>query len=80
MGSDKQITAYPNPAIEKTTVSGITAGNIIRLLDITGRIISTQTATGNSLDIRLSGLSSETYTIQVLDNNTLSATIKLIKQ
>jgi hypothetical protein len=65
---------YPNPARQQISITGIEAGTEIRLLDYTGRLISSKTAHQGANVISLQGVSAGTYLLQfVQDNQVISA-------
>jgi hypothetical protein len=65
---------YPNPARQQISITGIEAGTEIRLLDYTGRLISSKTAHQGANVISLQGVSAGTYLLQfVHDNQVISA-------
>jgi hypothetical protein len=80
MASDKAIDVYPNPASDNVHITGLTAGDMLRVLDISGKIILTQTASGNSAAINLSKLPANLYMVQVLSKGSVVYTTKLTKK
>lgn len=74
------INLYPNPAAQTVQLDGLTAGNIIRLYDFTGKTLRTVKAEGHSATISLSGLATNLYMIQVSDNGNILYTGKVSKK
>ena len=70
------INLYPNPATTSFTISGLTAGSTITLMDATGRIINTYIAHAQHMDVAASSLASGIYFVQ---QNTSPAVMKLVK-
>ena len=64
------ITVYPNPSSGQFTIEGLDKGMIVEMYDYTGRIISTQTSTLNTLlSINLSNQPNGIYLIRILDKD-----------
>ncbi len=76
------ITAFPNPVKVELTVNiaGV-AGNYgqVQLMDMSGRVINTVPANGNTLSISMNGLSSGIYFVRYIDA-THTQTIKITKE
>ncbi len=70
------LNLYPNPATTSFTISGLTPGNTITLMDATGRIINTYIAHAQRMDIAASSLVPGIYFVQ---QNTSPAVMKLVK-
>ncbi|MFW5706675.1 MAG: T9SS type A sorting domain-containing protein [Bacteroidota bacterium] len=62
---------FPNPASNRVHVSlpGEVAGATLRIIDHTGKIISTAIITGNSVEMNLQELSDGLYFIDVVSEN-----------
>ena len=74
--SGNKFIAYPNPTYDMVTVTGITAGQQIRIYTITGTRVATHTATTDgNMQIDLSALPQGTYILQ-----TGTATVKVVRK
>jgi len=73
-------TLYPNPAKNNVTIKGIAAGNHLRILDNTGKIVNLIKAAGSSESINISNLAAGTYIIQVIHNNKVLENLKLVRE
>jgi hypothetical protein len=62
------------------TVSGLSGENYLRLLDATGKVITTVKTTNRSQTINVSNLPAGSYVLQVVQNNTAVENIKVIKE
>lgn len=62
------VALYPNPAKDKTTLTGVEAGMSIRLLDAAGKVVQVKNATGTTESLLVSGLAKGIYTIQVYNS------------
>jgi len=74
-------TVYPNPAKNTVIISGLTGKNQLRLLSITGQVLTTVQTAGamqQLLDIRQ--YPSGTYVLQVIQEDKAIQNIKLIKE
>lgn len=61
------LVVYPNPASEVMTIKGLKDRDIIKLLDISGRIVAVIVAVDTELSINVSSLVRGTYFVQVLN-------------
>jgi hypothetical protein len=73
------VNIYPNPASESIKINGVTKGNTIRIADLSGKVVLTQTAQDKTSVISLSGLSKNMYFVQVVENGNVIYTGKVIK-
>ncbi|MFA6059913.1 MAG: T9SS type A sorting domain-containing protein [Taibaiella sp.] len=74
------VKVYPNPTTETINISGVTQGDIIRVADITGKVVLEQKAENNLATISLGSLSPNMYFIQVVNNGNIVHTQKVIKK
>lgn len=74
------VQVYPNPASGVINISGISKGNIIRLADITGKVVLEQKAENNIAAINLGIFSANTYIIQIVESGKIVHTQKVIKK
>jgi hypothetical protein len=74
------VKIYPNPATETINISGVTQGDVIRVADITGKVVLEQKAENNLAIINLGNLSTDMYFIQVVSNGNIVHTQKVIKK
>ncbi|RYE17237.1 MAG: T9SS type A sorting domain-containing protein, partial [Sphingobacteriaceae bacterium] len=72
---------FPNPTIDKATITGVEAGMTIRLLDAAGKVLLIHLATGTTESIPVSSLSKGLYKVQVYGTNgNLLNTTQLVKE
>jgi len=73
----QSLAVFPNPANEFITIQSPVAMNgVLRLTDLTGRIVLEERVSGKTIQLNLSGLSSGTYLINVIDGiNTLTGKV-----
>jgi hypothetical protein len=74
------VKIYPNPATETINISGVTQGDVIRVADITGKVVLVQKAENSLAIINLGSLSNDIYFIQVVNNGNIVHTQKVIKK
>lgn len=79
-GQVKDISISPNPAKDWIYVSGANTGAIIRIMDLNGRLLQTQKLTNAVTGINISALAPSVYIAQVIENNTVITTTRIIKQ
>jgi alpha-tubulin suppressor-like RCC1 family protein len=80
-GSSIQVALYPNPAKDKVTLTGVEAGMTIRLLDAVGKVMISQKASANTVNVPISTLLTGHYLVQVINSNgTILNTAKLVKE
>lgn len=60
------VTVFPNPAHEQFTVSGTQAGDVITIIDATGKTIQTTTTLNTTTVIDVRGLAPGIYILQVM--------------
>jgi predicted small secreted protein len=65
-GDKISIAVYPNPAKSNATLTGVEVGMSIRLLNMTGQVVVSQKAAGNTVNLPLSLLPAGRYQVQVL--------------
>lgn len=79
-GAGSSVVVYPNP---NTGIFTLALNNslekTIQVMDVTGRIIVSQSTKDNSIDLNISGLSNGVYYIKVQSDN-LSEVVKVVKQ
>ncbi len=67
---------YPNPAKEQVLLQGLTAGSLIEISDIQGKVVLTKEAAGMELKLDLSALTTGVYHIKIYDPQTKKSTVK----
>ncbi len=70
---------YPNPANNAVTITFATAANEVRMVDVTGKVVSTQTlnAGTNQTTVLVDNLANGAYLCQLISNNAVVAVQKL---
>ena len=56
---------FPNPNTGKFTISGLDKGNVIRIFDVTGKLVYDEIAKDNSVVVDLEGLNKGIYIYQI---------------
>jgi hypothetical protein len=75
-----EVAVYPNPTTGMINVKGLKEGSTLRLVDVTGRMLMEKNNTAAVEMIDLSRLPSALYTLQVIENGALTATVKVSRQ
>jgi hypothetical protein len=70
-----KLSAYPNPVTDMLNLTGLTPGNVLKLYDSSGMLLSTYTVQGETMTINLSHLNSGIYFL-----NTEGNALKIIKK
>lgn len=79
VGDASIITIYPNPTTGLITVDAI-AGSDILVYDLLGKIVYKSTLTNDKSNINLNGLQNGTYSVEIINNNTVySKKVVLVK-
>ena len=78
--ANQLVKAYPNPVINLLEVSGIEAGSVLYLYDVTGKLVKTQKANGNKSQVAFNELMKGIYLLKVISANNVSTVIKVNKQ
>ncbi len=60
-----KLSVYPNPAHNFVKVSGLSAGDIVTINDVNGRVVYEATAAKSYLDINIAGLHAGVYFVKV---------------
>ncbi len=79
-GTEQAINMYPNPTENHLTVAGINAGNVLRVIDVNGKIVSELTARSAIETFNLSNLASGIYSMQVLSDGAVIKTTQISKK
>lgn len=78
--NNKDITLYPNPAKNNVTVKGIPTGSTLRLMGHNGQVLQTIKSTSSAQSLNISNLPAGAYIIEVIENNKITETLKMIKE
>ena len=73
------ISLYPNPSTSSVIVRGLVANDLIRLVDMTGRVLTQVTTVDDAKQIDISNYPSGFYMVQVIDNDNIVSNLKLDK-
>ncbi len=79
LSGNPEISVYPNPAVDKTTISGLSNNNQIIITDCQGREIFSQKCSDAETTINIESLSSGIYIINILSKDKSVTKQKLIK-
>lgn len=71
--AEQGISLFPNPVSTQLTVSNSEVINSLRIFDLTGRMVYSQTANSNTVQINVSELKQGVYVMQVMTANGVSA-------
>lgn len=74
----KSFLVYPNPVLDKLTVSNLDKVTIIGIYDLSGKLLLQQISGANLIELDVSGLSDGLYLL-VLDNGDKKQTSKFLK-
>lgn len=75
-----EINVYPNPASEVINIDGLSKGDAITMLDMTGREVSSVVATGAAVQqINIRTLTAGLYMIQVAGTDGAKAVVRITK-
>ncbi|MGE6220741.1 T9SS type A sorting domain-containing protein [Nubsella zeaxanthinifaciens] len=74
------MSVYPNPAIGNSiTVSGVVKGDVIKLQNIQGQVITRKVANNNTEQIDVQSIAAGTYLISIENEGKTTSTKKVIK-
>jgi hypothetical protein len=73
------LNLYPNPAVERITLSGLNGGEQISIIDLNGKIAAMQQALSQETSINVSSLPQGAYLVAVKYNGKLGV-VKFIKE
>ncbi len=74
------LVVYPNPGNGNYTISGVSAGNRIKVVNILGTVVLDKYATGDKESLKLEKAQSGVYFITVSDNNKVIGRYKVVKE
>jgi hypothetical protein len=72
------IDIYPNPTSTTTSLSGVQSGQLIKVLDLSGKILLTELATADYLTLTTENWDNGVYFVQVMNDQVVVATKKLV--
>ena len=80
--SENSFKAFPNPANNTLNVElkNYVNNGTLTLFDMNGKLVLSQTISGNSAQINMSSLSAGNYILRLVENGTASAGVQVIKQ
>jgi hypothetical protein len=79
LNTSSAISVYPNPVNDQLSVSGLSKGDNIKIISITGTEVISTTATSKELEINLTSFPSGIYFLHV-KNESSAQTLKIVKQ
>lgn len=74
------ISVYPNPVQNHVTVSGLTGKTVLKLTDMTGRVLQTIISNNPTERINVSGLIKGIYNLQIITEHGKVITKKIVKE
>ncbi len=73
------IIVYPNPVKDQLTLTGIEAGMQLRIINTMGQRLTNVFSSGNTMKLNISQLPSALYVLQVIQDNNIIKSIKIVK-
>ncbi|GEM_PF-2455676 len=77
--ADRIIKLYPNPAMDYVIIEGLDGTEELRLIDVSGRVLTTEKATATKAKIELNNIAAGSYQIQIISNGKLVSSHKVQK-
>ena len=74
------VNVYPNPARSVVTVSGLSGRSVIKLMDVTGRVLQTMSTSSPSEKINVSQLVKGVYHLVITSERGYSTTKKIVRE
>jgi hypothetical protein len=74
------LLVYPNPALDQLFVKGANTGDLLRILDLNGKVVLEETCSGKNVSINVSGLPAGMYTYECIQQKTSISRGKFTKQ
>ncbi|MCO6497809.1 MAG: BspA family leucine-rich repeat surface protein [Chitinophagaceae bacterium] len=74
------ISVYPNPARNFVTVSGLSGKSVIKLMDVTGRVLQTVTSSSSAEKINVSQLTKGVYNLIIISDKGSSIVKKIVRE
>lgn len=79
MFGNPHISIVPNPSDDFVVVSGLSSGTMLRMYDLTGKVVYAATAAGESHTVDLGGMTQGIYLINIIDNKGNKTVKKIVK-
>lgn len=74
------VKIYPNPAVDKTTISGLNGKNTVVVYNMIGEAVFTQQTEQEQVSIDLSKYARGNYLIRISDSQNNSRAVKIVKE
>lgn len=75
------ITAYPNPTVNQLNISGLIAGDVIKLFNTSGQLIANQNSANGSVSVLdMSTVKSGLYILSIENSGKVSSSHRIVKQ
>jgi hypothetical protein len=74
------ITAYPNPVKDIVTVSGVKKQSLVKLINPLGQVLTNIAVVNNTVQVNMVKFPKGTYVLQIIENNTITSNIRLVKE
>jgi hypothetical protein len=78
--SEGSYDLYPNPAEDVVYIKGIRSQDVIRLTDLSGKVLQQSPAAGQLMQLDLTGYASGLYFVQVVADSHIQRTFKISKR
>ena len=79
-GTESIIQIAPNPTTSSVTISGISAGDEVRIMDMMGRLVSSRMTEGNAATIDINQQPAGVYGVLVIHGQTMIKAGQIVKQ
>lgn len=76
---DNTINVHPNPAKDKVTISGLKANEMIKLYDMTGRLVYQSQANATAINIPLTNITAGLYYLNINAADGTTSSHKIVK-
>ncbi len=74
------ITAYPNPVKDIVTVSGVKKQSLVKLINPLGQVLTNIAVVNNTVQVNMVKFPKGTYVLQIIEDNTITSNIRLVKE
>lgn len=80
MGNLAKLKIYPNPTVDKTTISGLEGDNTVLVYNMMGQLLATETVKSEIYSVDLTKFPQGNYLIRINNTRNNSRIVKLIKE
>lgn len=79
LGAPIILSVYPNPTHGTLNISGLTKGDIVKVVDLLGKVLNVEQSNTNVMNLNIANANSGIYSVLVLRNGKIISSNKVVK-